>query len=319
MRAAVAIAALAVFAAANAQLWHLSAAVPLGSGPRITAAEAAAAAPPKPSVAGDEAHRLPRRDSRRAVPQATSVASPRAWASVSSDDAPRAPERWPTLTAPTPTAAPPPPAVVEVAAAPAPPPVPPPVPPVPPAEPTPPPVQPAPPPLLGTPAPVPPAPHADPAAARVSEAAPSDPVAVRIGRVGIAAPLIRLGLLPGGALEVPTSFSDAGWYVGGPRPGEVGPAVVAAHVANRRGPGAFFHLKEVLPGDVVEVDRADGTTLRFVVERVVQAPKAAFPTAEVYGPTSERALRLITCGGAFDAAWGHYLDNVIVFATAAAD
>jgi hypothetical protein len=26
-------------------------------------------------------------------------------------------------------------------------------------------------------------------------------------------------------------------------------------------------------------------------------------------------LRLVTCGGAFDRAWGHYVDNVIVFAT----
>ena len=43
-------------------------------------------------------------------------------------------------------------------------------------------------------------------------------------------------------------------------------------------------------------------------------PKAAFPTAQVYGDTVSAELRLITCGGAFDAASGDYLDNVVVYA-----
>jgi hypothetical protein len=34
----------------------------------------------------------------------------------------------------------------------------------------------------------------------------------------------------------------------------------------------------------------------------------------VYGPTTTPELRLITCGGPFDDATGHYLDNVVVFA-----
>jgi hypothetical protein len=34
----------------------------------------------------------------------------------------------------------------------------------------------------------------------------------------------------------------------------------------------------------------------------------------VYGPTSGAQLRLITCGGPFDAATGSYLDNIVAFA-----
>ena len=46
-----------------------------------------------------------------------------------------------------------------------------------------------------------------------------------------------------------------------------------------------------------------------------QHRKDAFPTEAVYGPTTETALRLITCGGPFEPALGdHYRDNVIVFA-----
>jgi hypothetical protein len=51
------------------------------------------------------------------------------------------------------------------------------------------------------------------------------------------------------------------------------------------------------------------------VQRVEQYPKARFPTADVYYPTLTPMLRLVTCGGAFDRKVGHYVDNVIVFAT----
>jgi hypothetical protein len=33
-----------------------------------------------------------------------------------------------------------------------------------------------------------------------------------------------------------------------------------------------------------------------------------------YGPTPGATLRLITCGGSFDHASGHYRDNMIAFA-----
>jgi hypothetical protein len=43
--------------------------------------------------------------------------------------------------------------------------------------------------------------------------------------------------------------------------------------------------------------------------------KDRFPTQAVYGPTPDPELRLITCGGAFDYATGHYLSNIVVYAT----
>jgi sortase (surface protein transpeptidase) len=124
-----------------------------------------------------------------------------------------------------------------------------------------------------------------------------------------------LGLDRDGTLQVPAVFSRAGWYTGRPTPGEVGPAIVVAHRSSRRGPGAFWHLPEVHPGQEIVVTRADRSEIIFVVDHVEQHPKSAFPTDAVYGPTPDAALRLITCGGPFDPALGdHYRDNVIVFA-----
>jgi hypothetical protein len=76
----------------------------------------------------------------------------------------------------------------------------------------------------------------------------------------------------------------------------------------------FYRLRELRPGQAVLVERADGTRLRFVVEQARSYPKAAFPTAAVFGPVSSAALRLITCAGDFDRARGSYRDNLVVFA-----
>jgi hypothetical protein len=145
--------------------------------------------------------------------------------------------------------------------------------------------------------------------------AASRPVRVDIAAVGVSAPIGPLGLNRDGTLQVPADFGRAGWYTGRPTPGETGPAVIVAHRASRRGPGAFWTLPDVQPGQEIVVTRADGRRILFTVDRVEQHRKDGFPTAEVYGPVPETALRLITCGGPFEPALGdHYRDNVIVFA-----
>ncbi|MGY1604617.1 class F sortase [Geodermatophilus sp. SYSU D00815] len=146
--------------------------------------------------------------------------------------------------------------------------------------------------------------------------APAAPVRVRVPAIGVDSPLARLGTDPSGALVPSADPALAGWFASGPAPGEPGPAVLAGHVDSSRGPAVFFRLRELAPGDEVLVDRADGTTARFVVTAVARHPKAAFPAAEVYAPTPDAQLRLITCGGAFDREARSYLDNVVVSARA---
>ena len=74
-------------------------------------------------------------------------------------------------------------------------------------------------------------------------------------------------------------------------------------------------LYQLRPDDLVQVARAD-RWLTFRVVRTVQYAKNRFPTADVYGPTPDPQLRLITCGGSFDAARRSYVDNVVVYAVA---
>ncbi|MGY1710950.1 class F sortase [Geodermatophilus sp. SYSU D00758] len=143
------------------------------------------------------------------------------------------------------------------------------------------------------------------------------PVRLRIPGIAVDAPLDPVGLDGAGTLAPPAVADRAGWYTGAPAPGAVGPAVVAGHVDSAAGPAVFWRLRELAPGDEVLVDRADGSTIRFTVTATTRVPKAAFPTAEVYGPVPGAVLRLVTCGGPFDRARGSYADNVVVTAVTA--
>jgi sortase (surface protein transpeptidase) len=142
------------------------------------------------------------------------------------------------------------------------------------------------------------------------------PVRVDIPRIGVSSALIRLGRAADGTVETPPLRRAAvpGWYELGPRPGDPGSAVILGHVDSKRGPAVFFRLRELRRGDEVRVRRADGSVLRFVVERTEQFDKQRFPTDDVYYPTLTPGLRLVTCGGLFDDSTGHYRSNIIVFA-----
>ena len=151
-----------------------------------------------------------------------------------------------------------------------------------------------------------------PEAVRATGASP--PVRLAIPAIGVATTLVRLGLEADGAMQVPDDFGRAGWFAGGPAPGQVGPSVIAGHVDSHTGPAVFYRLRDLRPGNALLVDRADGTRLRFVVERASSFPKSGFPTAAVFGPVPSAALRLVTCAGDFDQARGSYRDNLVVFA-----
>ena len=144
------------------------------------------------------------------------------------------------------------------------------------------------------------------------------PVRLEIPRIEVSSRLQRLGKDRHGAVDVPSGprqWEEAGWYAGGTRPGDPGSAVILGHVDSTSGPAVFYRLRELRRGDLVEVVRADGSRVRFVVQGVEQYPKRRFPTADVYYPTLTPMLRLVTCGGTFDRVSRHYRDNVIVFAT----
>ena len=145
----------------------------------------------------------------------------------------------------------------------------------------------------------------------------SAPVQVAIPAICVRASVIPLGLNPDGTVQVPPLSTPrlTSWLDDGPAPGQAGPAALYGHVYTAAsGPAVFYRLGDLVPGDTVDVTRADRRVAVFVVYRVAEYQKSAFPTMTVYGDTPGPELRLITCGGAFDAAAGSYLDNIVAYA-----
>jgi hypothetical protein len=160
----------------------------------------------------------------------------------------------------------------------------------------------------------------DPASQAVGPVLPrSKPVLIDIPAIGVRSTLQYLGLTAQGTLQVPAPgphYNQAAWYKLSPTPGSPGPAVISGHVDSAaQGRSVFYNLGDLRPGDKVLVTRADGLVAVFGVDGVRHYPKDHFPSLLVYGNTRHAALRLITCGGPFDYATGHYVDNVVVFAS----
>jgi sortase (surface protein transpeptidase) len=144
----------------------------------------------------------------------------------------------------------------------------------------------------------------------------SVPVSVEIPAIGVHSVLLRLGVKPNGAMQVPPLHrsSAAAWYKYSVTPGQIGTSVIEGHIDNEQGPAVFYRLGALRPGDLVNVRLADGVTAIFRVTGVRQYLKSRFPAKIVYRATRFAALRLITCGGAFDYATSQYLSSTVVFA-----
>ncbi|HEV2452273.1 MAG TPA: class F sortase [Streptosporangiaceae bacterium] len=144
------------------------------------------------------------------------------------------------------------------------------------------------------------------------------PVSVDIPAIGVHSRLLRLGINPDGTIRVPplhASADRAAWYKYSATPGQLGASVIVGHVDTYRGPAVFFRLGGLHPGNRVYVVLADGITAVFRVTGVRQYVKSRFPAKAVYGGAGYAALRLITCGGAFDYSTLNYRSSTVVFAS----
>lgn len=137
---------------------------------------------------------------------------------------------------------------------------------------------------------------------------------VDIPSIGVDAPTEMLHRNGAGNLLPPQAWQSAGWYQEGTVPGQIGPAIIAGHIDSAIGPAVFARLDQLQPGATVSVSLSTGQNVTFVVTGSIDVSKDAFPTDEVYGPTPDPQLRLISCTGTFNQAIGHYDSNIVAFA-----
>ncbi len=159
-------------------------------------------------------------------------------------------------------------------------------------------------------------------------ATPVPPTATPVPRAGqptrLKIPVIRVdaaieyvGLTPEGAMDVPKDYSKTAWYEPGPRPGEQGNSAIAGHVDSKTGKAVFWDLHLLKAGDEIFVTGDDGVERRFVVSGVQSYGRTDAPLQQIFGPTSERHLNVITCDveSGFNKAKGEYAGNIVVYTT----
>jgi LPXTG-site transpeptidase (sortase) family protein len=148
------------------------------------------------------------------------------------------------------------------------------------------------------------------------QALPPRPVGIRIPQLSAEAPLVPVGVGPDGQVALPDSGFVLGWYRFGPRPGQQqGSAVVVGHRDTQaEGPGVLFDLPDVVPGDRIDVDLADGSTVRYRVVARESITKQRLPLERLFARSGGHRLTLITCGGPYLPDLGGYQENVIVTA-----
>lgn len=119
-----------------------------------------------------------------------------------------------------------------------------------------------------------------------------------------------------GEFAVPPSVDQVGWYRYGPGfTADAGSIVIAGHVDSaEQGEGAFFKLGSLTRDDRIRLTGEDGTTREFAVVARERYEKTKIPLDKYFARDGDLRLTLITCGGPFDAATGHYRDNVVVTA-----
>jgi LPXTG-site transpeptidase (sortase) family protein len=155
------------------------------------------------------------------------------------------------------------------------------------------------------PAPAPTAPPSDAAIAQIA-----------IPRFGVDAPVIPMGVDASGIMESPAGPVEVAWYDFTSKPGFGSNAVFSGHVDYYNyGPAVFWNLKDLAPGDVIEIRLQDGTVYKYSVATREQVLASNADVQSIVGHTDAEIITLITCGGTFDGSSGQYDQRVIVRAT----
>jgi len=151
---------------------------------------------------------------------------------------------------------------------------------------------------------------------QLSDSSALIPVRLEIYGISVDAPVEPYGVdSRTGQMKVPRNVRDVAWYQYGPSPGDAGSAVLAAHVdLAEQGPGVFYRLRDLNPGDTVVVEYSDASVGTFVVKARTVYDKKDLPLDTIFSRRGSAVLTLITCGGGFNPSVGSYDSNIVVYA-----
>lgn len=145
--------------------------------------------------------------------------------------------------------------------------------------------------------------------------APDLPRMIKIPKINVNARVLRVGVDGQNAIKAPSNIYDTGWYDGSAKPGEKGASLIDGHVHGIKSPGVFYNLKKLVPGDVIVIERGDGSLLNYKVvkSQVYKAAEVDMAAALASAEKDKNGLNLITCAGKINDK-NEYQDRLVIFA-----
>lgn len=140
------------------------------------------------------------------------------------------------------------------------------------------------------------------------------PVRLKIPVIKVDAAVEYLGITPGGAMDVPKGPDDVAWFDLGPRPGEIGSAVIAGHYGWKNDiPAVFDDLYKLKIGDEIYVVDDLGVTTTFVVNEIGTYDQNADATNVFSSNDGKAHLNIITCEGIWNVASKSRPSRLVIF------
>ncbi len=145
--------------------------------------------------------------------------------------------------------------------------------------------------------------------------APSVPTRLLIPKINVDAAIEGMGVTAQGDMDSPDGPDNTGWYKLGPKPGEIGSAVIDGHFGWKENkPAVFDKLHTLVKGDQVIVkDEANNTFTFTITELRTFGPND--DAADVFKSSDSAShLNLVTCQGVWNKDLKSYSTRLVVFA-----
>jgi hypothetical protein len=147
--------------------------------------------------------------------------------------------------------------------------------------------------------------------------APNLPRYLIIPKLGVDARILSVGVNTQGALGTPGNIYDTAWYNESAEPGQPGAMLIDGHVSSWTANGVFYGIKTLAAGDLIKVERGDGTVFTYSVVSSQIYPSGNVDMTSAMTPVvaGQPGLNLITCTGDVIAGTSEFNERIIVYAT----
>lgn len=140
------------------------------------------------------------------------------------------------------------------------------------------------------------------------------PIRLKIPNINVDAPIEYVGLTPDGAMDMPKSYVDVGWFNLGRRPGENGSAVITGHFGTiDKRPQVFNNLHKLLKDDKIYIEDEKGRNIIFVVREIKRYGKDEDSSGIFSSSDGKAHLNIITCVGVWNKAEKTFSERLVVF------